>query len=228
VRVLIAHRSHAARAALANAVVREGDEPLEFVASGDGTETLELLLQDEPPEVALVDWDMPGVDGTEICRLVRDFQTARATHVVLLAASAHTDTGEALQAGADDCVRTPAPAAAIRGCVEEGLRGARAKDARVDGAGPAATLEAVCAADADAGDFFGFGGAGSEPADDARPGAGSRLDAGPRLSAGSRLNAGSMLDADSWPDAGVRPAARARPADDESRPAVLEAVLHQV
>jgi CheY-like chemotaxis protein len=215
VRVLIAHRSHAARAALANAVVRDGDEPLEFVASGDGTETLELLLQDEPPEVALVDWDMPGVDGTEICRLVRDFQTARATHVVLLAASAHTDTGEALQAGADDCVRTPAPAATIRGCVEEGLRGARAKGARDESAGdesagPAATLQAVCVADADAGDFFGFGGAGSEPADDARHGAGSRL------------------DADSWPDAGARRPARARPADDESRPAVLEAVLHQV
>jgi DNA-binding response OmpR family regulator len=188
VRLLIAHRTSEARAALADAVRRGTDEPVEVIASGNGAEVLESLLQDEPPEVALVDWDLPGIEGPEMCRLVRDFHHGHDTWLVVLAGSAHGDTGEAWRAGADDCLATPAPAADLCACVDRGLRAMRAdeyaellsgrgEDADDFGAGsggarrhdegwtdegestPRATLDAVRAPEGGANDFFDFGAA---------------------------------------------------------------------
>ena len=88
VRLLIAHGSQAAQEALADSVQRSADEPLEIVTASEGSEALELLLQDDPPEVALVDWDLPAIEGPEMCRLVRDFHHGHDTWLVVLAALA--------------------------------------------------------------------------------------------------------------------------------------------
>lgn len=204
-RLLIAHRSTEAQAALAGAVRRGAEESIEVTVSGDGAETLELLLQDEPPEVAMVDWDLPGIDGPEMCRLVRDFHHGHDTWLVVLAGSDHRATGEAWRAGADDCVSTPAPSADLRESVEKGLRAMRAPRTPVDDSdmepaveGPRATLDAVRAPDDGGGnDFFGFGGADL------------RATAEPR-------------DYDMTSDAS------AAAADEPMGAALLEAVLHQL
>jgi DNA-binding response OmpR family regulator len=202
-RLLIAHRSTEAQAALADAVGRGAKEPVEVTMSGDGPETLELLLQDEPPEVAMVDWDLPGIDGPEMCRLVRDFHQGHDSWLIVLAGSVHRATGEAWRAGADDCVSTPAPAAELRACVEKGLRAMRAPQTLVDDAnvepeveGPRATLDAV-RAPGGGNDFFGFGGADLQAA--AEP-----------------HDYGMTADAD------------AAAADEPRGAALLEAVLHQL
>ena len=82
--------------------------------------------------MAIVDWDLPGIEGPEMCRLVRDFHHGHDTWLVVLAGSDHRATGEAWRAGADDCVSTPAPAADLRACVEKGLRAMRAPWTPVD------------------------------------------------------------------------------------------------
>jgi CheY-like chemotaxis protein len=205
VRLLIAHRSTEAQAALADAVGRRTQEPVEVTMSGDGPEALELLLQDEPPEVAIVDWDLPGIEGPEMCRLIRDFHHGHDTWLVVLAGSNHRATGEAWRAGADDCVSTPAPAADLCECVEKGLRAIRAPRTPVDDSdmepevgGPRATLDAVRAPDGGGGnDFFGSGGADL------------RATAEPR-------------------DYGMPADAEAAAADEPSGAALLEAVLHQL
>ena len=177
-RLLIAHRSSEAQAALADAVRRGAEEPVEVTASGDGADVLELLLQDEPPEVAFIDWDLPGIDGPEMCRLVRDFHHGHDTWLVVLAGSAHRDTGDAWRAGADDCVATPAPAADLFACVDKGLHAIRAQEysdllsereegadafghdqRRADAPEQRATLDAVRGSDGGANDFFDFGAA---------------------------------------------------------------------
>ena len=170
VRVLIAHESQATRDALADVVRRGGEEPLEIVTASEGSETLELLLQDDPPEVALVDWDLPSIEGPEMCRLVRDFHHGHDTWLVVLAAAHHTDTADAWRAGAAACISTPASPDALRACVDEGLRKMRPArpsfDAVVcpDDVGPLpeaegrATLDAVRRPEGN-GDFYGFGGA---------------------------------------------------------------------
>ena len=160
-RLLIAHQSSRAREALAEAVDAL-EQPLEIITSDTGLDTLDLLLQDEAPDVALVDWDLPGVEGPEMCRLVRDFHQGRRTYMVVLATPERSDTTDAWRAGANDCLTTPAPAHAVRACVAKGLDGARPEAAR-DGdergahAGGADLLDAVLCADSDAGNFFGFG-----------------------------------------------------------------------
>ena len=204
-RLLIAHKSTAAQSALADAVRRGTTEPVEVTTSVDGAETLEQLLQDEPPEVAFVDWDLPGIEGPEMCRLVRDFHHGHDTWLIVLAGSDHRATSEAWRAGADDCVSTPAPASELRACVEKGLRAMRAPWTPVDDAdmepeveGPRATLDAVRAPDDDGGnDFFGLGGADL------------RASAEPR-------------------DYGMTADAGTAAADEPRGAALLEAVLHQL
>lgn len=142
VRLLIAHESQAERERLADAVAHAGAEPLEILTTSDGPDTLDLLLQDDPPSVALVDWDLPGIEGPEMCRLVRDFHHGHDTWLVVLAASQHADTVDAWRAGADDCVDTPAAAETLRACVEKGLREMRPPQTRA-----VAGLRAVAEAD---------------------------------------------------------------------------------
>ena len=102
------------------------------MTASEGSQALEILLQDDPPEVALVDWDLPSIEGPEMCRLVRDFHHGHDTWIVVLAGSRHEDTADAWRAGAGSCVSTPAPPSALRACVEEGLRKMRAPQARAD------------------------------------------------------------------------------------------------
>lgn len=183
-RVLIAHGSSKAREALADVVTRGADQYLDVVTTADGADTLDLLLQEDPPEVALVDWDLPGIEGPEMCRLVRDFHHGQDTHLVVLAASRHADTADAWRAGAADCVSTPASAEILWAAVEKGLRKLGVSQAPVDvwdlepgdqgpgpdpwgsepfdpgagdGDGGPVTLDAVRAGDGRADDFFGFG-----------------------------------------------------------------------
>jgi DNA-binding response OmpR family regulator len=183
VRVLIAHASSKARDALTDVVTRGADEYLEIVTASDGADTLDLLLREDPPEVALVDWDLPGIEGPEMCRLVRDFHHGHDTHLVVLAASRHVDTADAWRAGAADCVSTPASAETLWAAVEKGLAEMSAPQPHADvwdpescdqgtepdvwgsephdlGAGDEdespAELDAVRAGDG-AADFFGFG-----------------------------------------------------------------------
>ena len=120
--LLIAHKDIAARAALAKAIAGIEDNDFEVIESGEGEETLELLLDDHSPSLAVIDCDLPNLDGPEICRLVRDFSTGGPTYVVLLAGSHHPDIETGLEAGANDCIRTPARASEIREHVHAGLR----------------------------------------------------------------------------------------------------------
>jgi CheY-like chemotaxis protein len=157
-RVLIAHRSSTSRAALADAVPRDGQEPPEIIESADGHEALEMLLGEDPPALAVVDWDLPAVEGPELCRLVRDFHLTSPPYIVVLAGTSHSDTHDAVAAGAADCVRTPASAVAVR-----------ERQADDDRPSVRATLEAICTNDAGSVDFFRF------------PGAEERLSLGGRL-----------------------------------------------
>jgi CheY-like chemotaxis protein len=148
-RVLIAHSSSAARAALADAIPPDDLEPLELVVCAEGHEALDVLLGEDAPDVAVIDWDLPGIEGPEMCRLVRDFHHGSTTHLIVLASRAHEDTADAWRAGAAQCISTPATAAAIRESMERGLTAARERRARDDGHDEHPTLEAVCTCESD-------------------------------------------------------------------------------
>jgi DNA-binding response OmpR family regulator len=146
--LLIAHKDAAARTALARAITSGGGEGLEVIESGDGTETLELLLGEDAPRLAVVDWDLPGLDGPELCRLVRDFHLNGPPYIVLLAAGRHPDIEEGLEAGANDCIRTPAGAAEIR---ERVVAGRHFVEVPWERAARGASLDALLSTDFDDG-----------------------------------------------------------------------------
>jgi CheY-like chemotaxis protein len=146
-RVLIAHSSSAARMALEETLSGYTGEPLEMISLDDGHDALEVLLAESAPEVAFVDWDLPGIEGPEMCRLVRDFHHGEDTYLVVLASAAHQDTADAWRAGAAKCISTPAPAGLLRDCLHAGLRAARRQHPDDDAGRP--TLDAVRTADMD-------------------------------------------------------------------------------
>jgi DNA-binding response OmpR family regulator len=121
-RVLIAHANEVSRSKLADTVTRGRRLPIDILSVDNGPDALDLLLADDPPEVALVDWDLPGIEAPELCRLVRDFHHHHDSWIVVLTPAAHRESaGEVWRAGADDCVFTPAPAKLLSDRVTKGL-----------------------------------------------------------------------------------------------------------
>ena len=117
---LIAHGGEASRRGLATALQPLG---LRISEAADGADALEAMLAEEVPRIALVDWDLPRIEGPELCRLVRDFHVEDPPYVILLAGAAHShEVPAGLQAGAHDCVRTPVGATELRARVEMGRR----------------------------------------------------------------------------------------------------------
>jgi two-component system cell cycle response regulator len=118
--VLIAHGAEASRRSLATTLAALG---VGLREASDGPEALDAMLAAASPRVALVDWDLPRIEGPELCRLVRDFHVVDPPYVLLLAGSAHHDeVALGLEAGAHDCVRTPATAGELRARVEMARR----------------------------------------------------------------------------------------------------------
>ncbi len=92
--------------------------PADMVAlCGDGVEALDYLFArnayahrggDEPPRIALIDLNLPKVNGLEVLREVRENPRMRLLPVVILSASAEQrDVRAASLLGANSYVRKP-------------------------------------------------------------------------------------------------------------------------
>jgi DNA-binding response OmpR family regulator len=107
VKLLIAHGDACSRWALrevAESLRAIGLVPLE---SDEGGQTVEMLLADDGPDVAVVDWDLPGCNGPELCRQVRARRASGPPYIIVLATTSE-QVGEAFAAGANDCLQTTA------------------------------------------------------------------------------------------------------------------------
>jgi DNA-binding response OmpR family regulator len=96
---------------------------LDVVLAHDGAEAWEILQSDRGVGLAIVDWEMPGVNGPEICRRVRLDVERPACYVLLLTSrNSRTDLITGLDAGADDYVVKPFDPDELRARVHVGLR----------------------------------------------------------------------------------------------------------
>jgi len=105
VRVLIAEDEPVARVRLIRVLESWG---YQVSVAEDGDEAWRLLQLPDAPSLAIVDWMMPGLDGTEICRRVKADPEGRQPYVIMLTANKATaDIVTAMDAGADDFVAKP-------------------------------------------------------------------------------------------------------------------------
>lgn len=112
VRALIVDDSKTMRVILGR-ILRELE--FEVQEASDGREALALLATKSQPDVALVDWNMPEMNGFELVQAVRAnraFDNIRLMMVTTETERAHV--AKALEAGADEYVMKPFTKDAIR------------------------------------------------------------------------------------------------------------------
>ncbi|MGI8584819.1 MAG: response regulator [Thermoleophilaceae bacterium] len=89
--------------------------------AGDGREAL-LLADDEQPDLVVLDIMLPGIDGLEVMRRLRDGQRRRSPIILLTAKGEPTDRVIGLRLGADDYVAKPFSPAELVARVDAVLR----------------------------------------------------------------------------------------------------------
>ena len=101
-RVLLVEDDRDIAEPLARALGREGYDVSE---AGDGRVALEGVLA-APPDLIILDIGLPGIDGLDVCRHVRDLHP-QLPILMLTARDGELDTVAGLDAGADDYVTKP-------------------------------------------------------------------------------------------------------------------------
>jgi DNA-binding response OmpR family regulator len=111
-KILIAEDEPLAAKILQNALESLGHE---VTSVGDGTKAWEAFDR-EPVRLVVSDWIMPGLDGLDLCRKVRDRKKTPYTYFILLT-SQETKTENydlASEAGVDDFLTKPLDRPTIR------------------------------------------------------------------------------------------------------------------
>lgn len=119
-RVLVADDDRVGATILARSLNRWG---LDVVVAHDGTHAWDIIQQDDAPAMAVLDWEMPGADGPELCRRIRQDEKRSHMYVMLLTArESKADVISGLDAGADDYLVKPFDPDELRARVHVGLR----------------------------------------------------------------------------------------------------------
>ncbi len=119
-KILVADDEDVTRVKLKYLLPRHG---YEVVTACDGNEAWQLLQQPDAPRLALLDWMMPGLDGVEVCRRVRERHTSQPPYLILLTARQDTRSIVAgLQAGANDYISKPFDLEELRARIDVGAR----------------------------------------------------------------------------------------------------------
>jgi len=120
VRVLIADDEATTRHLIQGTLGKWG---FDVLAAEDGTEALHIMKGPNPPEIVLLDWVMPGVDGLEVCRRVRAALLDAPTYIILITARGGLENVvQGLEAGADDYVTKPFDPRELRARLHAGAR----------------------------------------------------------------------------------------------------------
>ena len=74
----------------------------------DGKKAWDIINQKNPPQIAVLDWEMPGISGIDLCRKIKSLDRSSPIHVILLTArDSKNDISQGFEAGADDYITKP-------------------------------------------------------------------------------------------------------------------------
>jgi phosphoserine phosphatase RsbU/P len=104
-RILIADDDTVSRLALEAMLRRRGHQVL---TTADGAAAWQELQKPDAPQLAVLDWMMPGLDGVEVCRRARHDPALKNIYLLLLTSRGSKEhVLEGLRAGANDYVTKP-------------------------------------------------------------------------------------------------------------------------
>ena len=120
--ILVVEDEPAQREVLAYNLEAEG---FRVIRAGTGDEAL-LLVDEDTPDIVVLDWMLPGVSGIEICRRLKTRNQTRDLPIIMLSArTEEVDRVRGLETGADDYVVKPYSVVELVARVRSQLRRAR-------------------------------------------------------------------------------------------------------
>jgi sigma-B regulation protein RsbU (phosphoserine phosphatase) len=120
-RILVADDDATSRKLLARILTTAG---FSSTQAADGIEALKLVHA-EPPSLLLLDFDMPGMDGAEVLKQLRQDSDASIAQIPTIMLTGHGGEESevlCLEAGADDFVTKPINQAVLRARIDTQLR----------------------------------------------------------------------------------------------------------
>jgi two-component system, cell cycle response regulator len=129
-RILVADDDPVSRRLMERLLERAG---YEVVLAEDGRQALQILLDEDGPRLALLDWMMPELDGPSVCAEIRSRRERSYTHITLLTSKeAKEDLVAGLHSGADDYLTKPCNFEELKARLRTGVRILRLEDKLVE------------------------------------------------------------------------------------------------
>jgi len=96
----------------------------EIIAVKDGTEAWNEMQKENSPPIVILDRQMPGMRGEEICEKAREIFFHKPLYIILItgALTESHDVIEGLHKGADDYITKPFIARELQARIEAGIR----------------------------------------------------------------------------------------------------------
>ena len=119
-KILIAEDSSTSRMMLVAVAKNWG---YEVVEAEDGLVAWEVMQQEDAPRLLLIDWEMPNMNGIELCERVRAQESTNPPYILLLTARTKAeDIVKGLSKGANDYVAKPFNNAELQARMQVGQR----------------------------------------------------------------------------------------------------------
>lgn len=119
-KILVAEDNPVVRKGLNNFLVKWGYEPIEVDNGDSAWDTLET---DATITLAILDWNIPGLSGMQVCQRIRMRTDGPYVYTVIFSArSSIEEQVLALEGGADDYLVKPAKPSLLRARLGVGLR----------------------------------------------------------------------------------------------------------
>ncbi len=104
-KLLVAEDDLTSRSILVNLLQHWGYQP---VVVDNGDSAWDIMQQPDAPMLALLDWEMPGLDGIEVCQRIRSLDNENPPYLVILTVKGETTSiVRGLDSGANDYITKP-------------------------------------------------------------------------------------------------------------------------
>jgi len=119
-KVLIAEDDLTSRIILDSVLKKWGFTP---VLTCDGKEAWDVMQSKDAPRLAILDWQMPEMNGIEVCQRIREIDTSDPPYLIVLTSKDEKkDIVKGLEAGANDFISKPYDNDELRARINVGKR----------------------------------------------------------------------------------------------------------